>query len=91
MKKQMAQLTISMSKLEAQGKLPSHTEKNPKNNSCAITLRGGKSYKGSDQPEDNEDEIVVENETEVKKRSSKARKSYRIEVNFTPPPYHSRM
>lgn len=71
----MAQLTISMSKLEAQGKLPSHTEKNPKNNSCAITLRGGKSYKGSDQPEDDEDEIMVENETEVKKEVPKQEKA----------------
>ena len=56
-----------MSKLEAQtqGKFPSQTEKNPKHNACAVTLRSGKNYKGPDQKEDEEEEIVVEQESEA--------------------------
>ncbi|KAF7822137.1 DNA-directed DNA polymerase [Senna tora] len=41
-KSQMSKLATSMSKLESQGKLPSQTETNPKQNASAITLRSGK-------------------------------------------------
>ncbi|KAF7839401.1 hypothetical protein G2W53_007883 [Senna tora] len=39
---QMSKLARSMSKLESQGKIPSQTETNPKQNASAITLRSGK-------------------------------------------------
>lgn len=38
----MSQLETSMSRLESQGKLPSQTVINPKQNASAITLRSGK-------------------------------------------------
>nr|KAJ0209218.1 hypothetical protein LSAT_V11C400187360 [Lactuca sativa] len=43
-----------------QGKFPSQTEKNLKHNACVVTHRSGKYYKGPDQQEDEEEEIVVE-------------------------------
>ncbi|KAF7812322.1 DNA-directed DNA polymerase [Senna tora] len=39
---QVSKLETSMSKLESQGKLPSQTEMNPRQNVSAITLRSGK-------------------------------------------------
>ncbi|KAF7839089.1 DNA-directed DNA polymerase [Senna tora] len=39
---QVSKLATSMSKLESQGKLPSQTEMNPRQNVSAITLRSGK-------------------------------------------------
>ncbi|KAF7823615.1 uncharacterized protein G2W53_021759 [Senna tora] len=39
---QVTKLATSMSKLESQGKLPSQTEMNPRQNVSAITLRSGK-------------------------------------------------
>ncbi|KAJ8747725.1 hypothetical protein K2173_014500 [Erythroxylum novogranatense] len=41
---QVGQLATSLSKLESQGKLPSQTIVNPKENISAITLRNGKDY-----------------------------------------------
>jgi hypothetical protein len=38
---QMSQLATSLGRLESQGKLPSQTEVNPKQNASAITLRSG--------------------------------------------------
>lgn len=42
MQQQMGQMATSINRLEAQGKLPSQTEANPKQNISAITLRSGK-------------------------------------------------
>ncbi|KAG8661045.1 hypothetical protein MANES_02G221020v8 [Manihot esculenta] len=42
MQQQMGQMAIAINRLEAQGKLPSQTEENPKLNVSAITLRSGK-------------------------------------------------
>ena len=42
LEKQVSQVATSMSKFESQGKLPSQTEINPRQNVSAITLRSGK-------------------------------------------------
>ena len=62
----MSQLASSMSKLESQGKLPSQTVVNPKQNASAITLRSGKELKepskitrGCALEEETEKEVVV--------------------------------
>ncbi|XP_023729171.1 uncharacterized protein LOC111876828 [Lactuca sativa] len=82
-----------MSKLEAQtqGKFPSQTEKNPKLNACAVTLRSGKNYKGPDQQEDEEEEIVVEQESEATEEVHKKDGPAEAEVKITPPPFPSRL
>lgn len=41
----MSQLSISMSKLESQGKMPSQTVPSPKQNASAVILRSGKELK----------------------------------------------
>ncbi|XP_043812712.1 uncharacterized protein LOC122723680 [Manihot esculenta] len=46
---QMSQLATSVSKLESQGKLPSQTVPNPKQNASAITLRSGKELESASQ------------------------------------------
>ncbi|XP_043805290.1 uncharacterized protein LOC122721280 [Manihot esculenta] len=46
---QMSQLATSVSKLESQGKLPSQTMPNPKQNASAITLRSGKELESASQ------------------------------------------
>ncbi|XP_076914824.1 uncharacterized protein LOC143573953 [Bidens hawaiensis] len=71
LEKQTAQLASSVSKIESQGKLPPQTEKNPKHNVCAITLRSG------------EEEVVIKEKVNIKDEASKLVKS---EANFYPPP-----
>ncbi|XP_076916517.1 uncharacterized protein LOC143576272 [Bidens hawaiensis] len=78
----MSQLATSMSKIDSQGKLPPQTEKNPKHNACAITLRSGKSYEGP-TVEDEEEEIVVEKKDQEKREVKEPIES---EVMITPPP-----
>ncbi|KAG8661113.1 hypothetical protein MANES_02G212080v8, partial [Manihot esculenta] len=46
-KQQVGQMASSLSKLESQGKLPSQTEINPRQNASAITLRSGKELQDS--------------------------------------------
>ncbi|PIN01369.1 DNA-directed DNA polymerase [Handroanthus impetiginosus] len=45
LEKQVGQLATSLNRLESQGKLPSQTVINPKQNASAITLRNGKELK----------------------------------------------
>lgn len=42
---QVSQIATSMNRLESQGKLPSQTIVNPKQNLSAVTLRSGKQLK----------------------------------------------
>ncbi|XP_076935335.1 uncharacterized protein LOC143601955 [Bidens hawaiensis] len=71
LEQQMAQLASSVSKIESQGKLPPQTEKNPKHNVCAITLKCG------------EEEVVIE---EKDNKKDEASKPVKIEAKFYPPP-----
>ena len=48
---QMTQLATSVNRLESQGRLPSQTETNPKQNVSAIVLRSGKELEERDKPE----------------------------------------
>ncbi|XP_023728945.1 uncharacterized protein LOC111876632 [Lactuca sativa] len=96
LEQQVSQLAQSVSKMESQGKLPSQTEKNPKHNACAITLRGGKSYESprmSHEEEKEEKEIEVEEAIkEVERKStSKSKKPIETEVKVTPAPFPSRL
>ncbi|KAI3737146.1 hypothetical protein L2E82_27141 [Cichorium intybus] len=90
LKQQVSQLANSMSKMETQGKLPSQTEKNPKHNTCAITLRSGKAYDGPRMPEDEEDELEVKKD-ETTSSNNKKQKQVQIEAQVTPPPFPSRL
>ena len=57
-----------MGRLESQGKLPRHTESNPKHNVSAISLRSGKIYGGPStsalekEAEEEFEEVLVEEE-----------------------------
>ncbi|KAK4398196.1 hypothetical protein Sango_1295100 [Sesamum angolense] len=66
---QMSQLASSVSKLESQGKLPSQTVINPKQNASAIVLRSGKELQ----------ENTDENDT---KRARSEEKTRKREVNI---------
>ncbi|KAJ9567080.1 hypothetical protein OSB04_003046 [Centaurea solstitialis] len=59
---QMTQLATSVSRLESQGKLPSQTETNPKQNVSAIALRSGKELE--------EPKMVKSREVEKEKKVS---------------------
>ncbi|KAL7595933.1 hypothetical protein Lser_V15G28978 [Lactuca serriola] len=95
LEQQVSQLAQSVSKMESQGKLPSQTEKNPKHNACAITLRGGKSYEGPKMPNEEEEEKEIEVEEAIKeeerKSTSKSKKPIETEVKVTPAPFPSRL
>ncbi|XP_023767926.1 uncharacterized protein LOC111916489 [Lactuca sativa] len=71
LEQQVSQLAQSMGRMESQGMLPSQTEKNPKHNACAITLRGGKSYEGPRIPNEEEEEKEIEVEEAVKEEERK--------------------
>ncbi|KAI3690179.1 hypothetical protein L2E82_48154 [Cichorium intybus] len=90
LEQQVSQLANSMSKMETQGKLPSQTEKNPKHNACAITLRSGKAYDGPRMPEDEEDELEVKKDETTSSNNNK-QKQVQIEAQVTPPPFPSRL
>ena len=81
--------------MESQGKLPSQTEKNPKHNAYAITLRGGKSYESPRMPDEEEEEKEIEVEEAVKeeekKSTPKSKKLIESEVKVTPAPFPSRL
>ncbi|XP_052619849.1 uncharacterized protein LOC128126140 [Lactuca sativa] len=96
LEQKVSQLAQSVSKMESQGKLPSQTEKNPKHNACASTLRGGKSYERPRMPDDEEEEekeIEVEEavKEEEKKSTPKSKKLIESEVKVTPAPFPSRL
>ncbi|XP_076920461.1 uncharacterized protein LOC143581589 [Bidens hawaiensis] len=78
LEQQMAQLASSVSKIESQGKLPPQTEKNPKHNVCAITLKCGE-----EELRSGEEEVVIEEKDNNKDEASKPVKS---EAKFYPPP-----
>ncbi|KAI3523607.1 hypothetical protein L1887_01861 [Cichorium endivia] len=90
LEQQVSQLASSMSKIESQGKLPPQTEKNPKHNACAITLRSGKGYEGPKLPEYEEEELEIKGD-EILKDDNKKQKQVPIEVKTTPPPFPSRL
>ena len=80
----MSQLSTSMSKIESQGKLPPQTEKNPKHNVCAITLKSGE-----EELKSCEEEFVIEEKVNKKDEASKPVKS---EAKFYPsPPFPQRL
>nr|KAJ0212399.1 hypothetical protein LSAT_V11C400221670 [Lactuca sativa] len=58
----VSQLATSMGRLESQGKLPGHTEINPKHNVTAISLRSRNTYEGpsSSKPENKDEEEFEE-------------------------------
>ncbi|KAF7841831.1 uncharacterized protein G2W53_004129 [Senna tora] len=59
---QVSKLATSMSKLESQGKLPSQTEMNPRQNVGAITLRSGKELEETIRKRDRGQDINAETE-----------------------------
>ncbi|XP_076935554.1 uncharacterized protein LOC143602260 [Bidens hawaiensis] len=77
LEQQMAQLSTSVSKIESQGKLPPQTEKNPKHNVCAITLKSGE-----EELRSGEKEIVAEKDG----KKTEVSKPLKNEVKFYPPP-----
>ncbi|KAL7606197.1 hypothetical protein Lser_V15G19232 [Lactuca serriola] len=81
--------------MESQGKLPSQTEKNPKHNAGAITLKGGKSYEGPKMPDEEEEEKEIEVEEAIKekerKSTPKSKDPIETEVKVTPAPFPSRL
>ncbi|XP_023771715.2 mediator of RNA polymerase II transcription subunit 15-like [Lactuca sativa] len=94
LEQQMAQLAQSVSKMENQGKLPPQTEKNPKHNACAISLRSGKKYDGPKMPEEEEEELVIEEppkKDENKEEMVEKKKPEEKEAKITPPPFPSRL
>ncbi|XP_052622296.1 uncharacterized protein LOC128127676 [Lactuca sativa] len=94
LEQQMAQLAQSVSKMENQGKLPPQTEKNPKHNACAISLRSGKKYDGPKMPEEEEEELVIEEppkKDEKKEEMVEKKKPEEKEAKITPPPFPSRL
>nr|KAJ0204327.1 hypothetical protein LSAT_V11C500294860 [Lactuca sativa] len=62
LEQQVSQLATSMGRLESQGKLPAHTENNPKHNVSAISLRSRNTYEGpsSSEPENKDEEELEE-------------------------------
>ncbi|XP_023732210.2 uncharacterized protein LOC111880026 [Lactuca sativa] len=95
LEQQVSQLAQSVSKMESQGKLPSQTEKNPKHNACAITLRGKKIYESPRMPDEEEEEKEIEVEEAVKEEERKSTPKYKklieYEVKVTPAPFPSRL
>ncbi|KAL7597902.1 hypothetical protein Lser_V15G23699 [Lactuca serriola] len=95
LEQQVSQLAQSVSKMESQGKLPSQTEKNPKHNACAITIRGGKSYDGPKMSGEEEEEKEIEVEEAIKeeerKNTSKSKKPIETEEKVKPAPFPSRL
>ncbi|KAL7607471.1 hypothetical protein Lser_V15G15353 [Lactuca serriola] len=94
LEQQMAQLAQSVSKMENQGKLPPQTEKNPKHNACAISLRSGKKYDGPKMPEEEEEELVIEEppkKDQKKEEMMEKKKPEEKEEKITPPPFPSRL
>ncbi|XP_076939596.1 uncharacterized protein LOC143608441 [Bidens hawaiensis] len=84
LEQQMAQLASSVSKIESQGKLPPQTEKNPKHNVCAITLKSGE-----EELKSGEKEVVIEEKVNKKDEASKPVKG---EAKFyLPPPFTERL
>ncbi|XP_042756631.1 uncharacterized protein LOC111896324 [Lactuca sativa] len=90
----MAQLAQSVSKMENQGKLPPQTEKNPKHNACAISLRSRKEHDGPKMPKEEEEELVIEEppkKDEKKGKMVEKKKPEEKEAKITPPPFPSRL
>ncbi|KAK4387402.1 hypothetical protein Sango_2346800 [Sesamum angolense] len=91
---QMSQLASSVSKLESQGKLPSQTVVNPKQNASAIVLRSGKEL------QENTDENGTkrwhaqkrkpEKEVEIQKDQDDKTKEDNPKVLVTRPPFPER-
>ncbi|XP_023734605.1 uncharacterized protein LOC111882473 [Lactuca sativa] len=88
LEQQVSQLAQSVSKMESQGKLPSQTEKNPKHNACAITLRGRKSYEGPRMPDEEEEDKEIEVEEAIKEEEEEP---IETKVKVTPAPFPSRL
>ncbi|KAE8665021.1 ocs element-binding factor 1-like [Hibiscus syriacus] len=91
---QMSQLASSVSRLESQGKLPSQTIVNPKQNVSAITLRSGKELK---EPSSLEHGRALEKETkkevvapQTQKDQPKGLKSKKPKEFVIEPPFPSR-
>ncbi|KAL0364734.1 UNVERIFIED_CONTAM: hypothetical protein Sangu_0571000 [Sesamum angustifolium] len=91
---QMSQLASSVSKLESQGKLPSQTVINPKQNASAIVLRSGKEL------QENRDENSTkrghaqqrkpEKEVEIPREQDDETKEDNPKVLITKPPFPER-
>nr|KAJ0219452.1 hypothetical protein LSAT_V11C300153160 [Lactuca sativa] len=62
LEQQVSQLATSIGRLESQGKLPGHTENNPKHNLSVISLRSRNTYEGpsSSEPENKDEEEFEE-------------------------------
>nr|KAJ0200956.1 hypothetical protein LSAT_V11C600335540 [Lactuca sativa] len=66
LEQQVSQLATSVGRMESQGKLPGHTENNPKHNVSAISLRRRNTYEGpsSSEPENKDEdefeEVLIE-------------------------------
>ncbi|KAL7617721.1 hypothetical protein Lser_V15G04300 [Lactuca serriola] len=94
----VSQLATSVGRLESQGKLPGHTENNPKHNVSAIFLRSGKTYEGpsSSEPENKEaeefEEVLVEEESEKLEEKETPTLPKPILKEYKPlPPFPSRL
>ncbi|XP_031127562.1 uncharacterized protein LOC116029656 [Ipomoea triloba] len=88
---QMSQLASTVSRLESQGKLPSQTVLNPKQNASAVTLRSGKELEEPtkvrskhNRDEENEKEVhPTQNDQQLVKESP--------DTLVIPPPFLSRL
>ncbi|KAI3511316.1 hypothetical protein L1887_18467 [Cichorium endivia] len=89
---QIGDLTSSVSKLEARGRLPSQTEKNPRETVNAISLRngrqvGGNEVKGTTQEEEENIGVVPSKEPIVDRKMETPKSPIPIVI---PPPFPSR-
>ncbi|KAI3782083.1 hypothetical protein L2E82_12115 [Cichorium intybus] len=89
LEQQMAQLASSVSKLEAQGKLPAQTETNPKHKAYAVTLRSGTQYEGPKAPIE-EEELEVEKPPK-KSEEPKSKDPEPVEAKIQSAPFPSRL
>ncbi|KAI3515815.1 hypothetical protein L1887_14720 [Cichorium endivia] len=90
---QMGELASSMSKLETRGKFPSQTEKNPRGDVNAITLRSGKKTgeldpKAIAREEEEEIEVPPVKETKVDDKAETCKVPTPLVI---PPPFPSRL
>ena len=72
LQQQMGQIATSVSKLESQGKLPSQTEINPKQNASAIMLRSGRelhNVRGDERGLQSQEQVAEENLSESEPRN----------------------
>ncbi|XP_052490796.1 uncharacterized protein LOC128043039 [Gossypium raimondii] len=84
---QVSKLSMAVNRLESQGKLPSQTEPNPRQNASAITLRNGKILEPFPEKSLGQDK---ERENQIRDRKAKPESEIQKPV-VVPPPFPGRL